>query len=104
MTEESMLRRRLPEDHQFRAVLIGCCVGAVMFIAAFVTLTLVAEFLDLGLLDSGWYEAWGSWAGGAATAAAFVIAAFSIRVSSAHEHADRADAALVRENQDMAQA
>ena len=104
MTEESTPRRRLPEDRQFRAVLIGCCIAAVLFIAAFVTITLVVASRHLGLVTAGWYEAWGSWAGGAATAAAFLIAAFSIRVSSAHEHADRAEAARIREDKDMAQA
>jgi hypothetical protein len=104
MTEESTPKRQLPEDRQFRCVLIGCCIAAALFIAAFVTITLVVASRELGLVDSGWYEAWGSWAGGAATAAAFLIAAFSIRVSSAHEHADRQEAARIRENNDMAQA
>jgi hypothetical protein len=104
MTEESTPGRQLPEDRQFRAVVTGCCIAAVVFIVAFVTITLVVASRDLGLVDSGWYEAWGSWAGGAATAAAFLIAAFSMRVSSAHAHADRADAASIREDKDMAQA
>ncbi|MGV0646768.1 hypothetical protein ABQE44_25645 [Mycolicibacterium sp. XJ2546] len=104
MTAESTPDRRLPEDGQFRAVVIGCCVVAGLFIAAFVIGTLVAMSLDLGLLTDGWYEAWGTWAGGAATAAAFLIAAFSIRVTSAHAHADRQEAADIRKNNDMAQA
>jgi hypothetical protein len=104
MTDESTTRRQLPEDRQFRGVLIGCCVAAGLFIVAFVVISSVVASLDLGLVDSGWYEAWGTWAGGAATAAAFLIAAFSIRVSSAHEHADRQEAARIRENNDMAQA
>lgn len=104
MTEDSSVQRRLPEDRQFRAVVIGCCVAAGMFMIAFAVITIVVASLDLGPVDSGWYEAWGGWAGGAATAAAFLIAAFSIRVSSAHAHADRADAARIREDKDMAQA
>jgi hypothetical protein len=103
MTEEST-RRRLPEERQFRAVWIGCCIAAVLFIAAFVGTTIVVASRHLGLVNAGWYEAWGAWAGGAATAAAFLIAAFSIRVSSAHEHGDRAEAARIRADNDMAQA
>lgn len=104
MTEDLSPQRRLPEDGQFRAVVIGCCVAAALFTIAFVVITVVVAGRNLGLVDSGWYQAWGGWAGGAATAAAFLIAAFSIRVSSAHAHADRADAARIREDKDMAQA
>lgn len=104
MIEESSPHRRLPEDRQFRAVVIGCCVAAVLFMIAFVVTSIVVACSDLGLVDSGWYQAWGGWASGAATAAAFLIAAFSIRVSSAHAHADRQEAARIRENNDMAQA
>ncbi len=104
MTEEFTPKRRLPEDREFRAVWISCCIGAAVFIVAFIAITLVVAVRDSGLLTSDWYGAWGTWAGGAATAAAFLIAAFSLRVSSAHAHADRAEAAQVRQNNDMAQA
>ena len=104
MTEDSTPKRRLPEDRQFRAVVIVCCVAMSLFMTAFVVITVAAGVSHTGLLTSDWYGAWGTWAGGAATAAAFLIAAFSLRVSSAHAHADRADAAAIRQNNDMAQA
>jgi hypothetical protein len=104
MTEESTPKRQLPEDRQFRAVVIGCCIASSLFMTAFVVITLIAAVSNSGLLTADWYGAWGTWAGGAATAAAFLIAAFSLRVSSAHAHADRADAARIREDTAMAQA
>ncbi|MBI5337086.1 MAG: hypothetical protein HZB45_05310 [Mycolicibacterium rufum] len=104
MSDDSAPKRRLPEDRQFRAVVIGCCAAISLFMTAFVVITLVAAVSHSGQLTSDWYGAWGTWAGGAATAAAFLIAAFSLRVSSAHAHADRAEAAAIRQNNDMAQA
>jgi hypothetical protein len=55
-------------------------------------------------VTAAWFAAWGSWGAGLATASAFLIAASSVWVTGAHARADRRDAALVRESQDMAQA
>ncbi|WP_197381873.1 hypothetical protein [Mycolicibacterium mengxianglii] len=57
-----------------------------------------------GDVTTSWFEAWGTWAGGLVTGAAFLVAAYSVAVSGAHAHKDRAEAADVRKNQDMAQA
>src|SRR3954454_1179840 len=55
-------------------------------------------------VTANWFAAWGSWAGGFATAAAFLIAAFSILVASAHARVDRQVGADIRADDEMAQA
>ena len=57
-----------------------------------------------GDVTANWFAAWGTWAGGFATAAAFLIAAFSISVASAHARFDRQLAAAIRADDEMAQA
>ena len=70
----------------------------------FIVLTFAKAALTPGDITSSWFETWGTWFGGLVTGAAFLIAAYSVAVSGAHAHKDRAEAAAVRENQDMAQA
>ncbi|TXI56465.1 hypothetical protein [Mycolicibacterium mageritense] len=96
--------KRLPEERQFKAVLIGACVLGALFLDAFVLLTCIKSTLTPRDITANWFSAWGTWAGGLATAAAFLIAAFSISVASAHARFDRREAALIRANNDMAQA
>ncbi|NCL73790.1 hypothetical protein AIIKEEIJ_01227 [Rhodococcus sp. YH1] len=55
-------------------------------------------------MTSNWFVAWGTWAGGLGTAAAFLIAAFSILVASAHSRFDRRQDAEIREDDLMGQA
>jgi hypothetical protein len=95
---------RLREERQFNRVLIGTCVGAVGFVFLFILLTLIKSARTPDDITANWFAAWGTWAGGLATGAAFLIAAFSIAVASAHARVDREDAARVRESEDMAQA
>ncbi|MFJ1460928.1 hypothetical protein [Nocardia sp. N2S4-5] len=95
---------QLPEERQFKCVLIGVCVAVVLFALAFVVLTVVKSLRSPRDITSNWFSAWGTWAGGLGTAAAFLIAAFSISVASAHSRFDRRQAAEIREDNDMAQA
>lgn len=95
---------RLPEERQFKAVLIGTGTFAGLFTFAFILLTLIKWILSPCDITANWFAAWGTWAGGLATAAAFVIAAFSILVTSAQARFDRLDAARIRDDNDMAQA
>lgn len=97
-------KRRLSEEDTFRDVLTGCTFILGVFALAFLASTTDRARNSPGSLDAGWFEAWGTWAGGLATAAAFLIAAASIAVTGAHARADRHDAAIVRESEDMAQA
>lgn len=95
---------RLPEERQFKYVLVAVCVTVVLFMLAFVVLTVVKSSRSPQDITSNWFVAWGTWAGGLGTAAAFLIAAFSISVASAHSRFDRRQAAEIREDNDMAQA
>lgn len=95
---------RLPEERQFKCVLIGVCVFVVLFTLVFVVLTVAKSSRSPQDITSNWFVAWGTWAGGMGTAAAFLIAAFSISVASAHSRFDRRQAAEIREDNDMAQA
>lgn len=95
---------RLPEERQFGTVLWGTCLVVILFLYAFIMLTVCKAKLSPHDITSSWFEAWGTWAGGLATAAAFLIAAFSIAVASGQARADRQEAARIRENNDMAQA
>ena len=95
---------RLHEERQFKCVLNGVCVAVVLFTLAFVVLTVVKSSRSPQDITSNWFVAWGTWAGGLGTAAAFLIAAFSISVASAHARFDRRQAAEIREDNDMAQA
>ncbi|QIX48229.1 hypothetical protein [Rhodococcus sp. DMU1] len=95
---------QLPEERRFKCVLIGVCVAVVLFALAFLVLTGVKSSQSPQDITSNWFVAWGTWAGGLGTAAAFLIAAFSISVASAHARLDRRQAAEIREDNDMAQA
>ncbi|MDV6297241.1 MULTISPECIES: hypothetical protein [Rhodococcus] len=95
---------QLPEERQFKRVLIGVSVAVVLFALAFLVLTLVKSSRSPQDITSNWFVAWGTWAGGLGTAAAFLIAAFSISVASAHARLDRRQATEIREDKDMAQA
>lgn len=95
---------KLPEERTFKKVLVGVCVGVSLFGCAFGVLTAVKAARSPHDITSNWFVAWGTWAGGLGTAAAFLIAAFSISVASAHARVDRRQAAEVRDDNDMAQA
>jgi hypothetical protein len=94
----------LREERLFRGVLIASCVGAALFLVVFTLLTLIKSAQKPADITAAWFAAWGQWAGGLATAAAFLIAACSIIVTGAHARQDRRDAAEIRDNKDMAQA
>jgi hypothetical protein len=102
MTEES--DERLPEERQFRAVWVGWVVVGFLFLSGFVTATVIKASVAPRDITANWFAAWGGWAGGLATAAAFFIAAFSIRVTGAHARRDRQIAAEIRDDKDMVQA
>ena len=95
---------RLPEDLQFRRVLISVCVAAALLVIAFLSLTVIKALRSPHDLTSNWFVAWGTWAGGMGTVAAFLIAGASISVASAHSRLDRKEAAEIRADDDMAQA
>lgn len=95
---------KLPEERQLATVLWGTCLAVLLFVYLFAMLTVCKARLSPSDITANWFEAWGTWAGGLATGAAFLIAAFSITVASAHARVDRQDAASIRENNDMAQA
>jgi len=97
-------RQRLPEERQFRAVLWTACLVALLFLYLFVMLTVDKAKLSPNDISSNWFVAWGSWAGGLMTGAAFLIAAYSIVVSSAYSRQDRREAAAVQAAKDIAQA
>lgn len=94
----------LPEERQFRTVVWAAALITLMFAYVFVMLTLSKARHSSGDINANWFSAWGSWAQGLGTTAAFLVAAYSIVVTSAHARTDRHDAAAVRQNQDMAQA
>lgn len=94
----------LPEERQFKAVVIGACALAGLFLLAFVLATLIKASRCPEGVTADWFSAWGTWAGGLATAAAFVIAASSIAVAGAQARSDRREAARIRDDNDMAQA
>jgi hypothetical protein len=102
MTDES--DERLPEERQFRAVWVGWVVVASVFLWAFIMETAIKARVTPRDITANWFAAWGQWAGGLATAAAFFIAALSIRVTGAHARRDRQVAAEVRDDKDMVQA
>lgn len=95
---------QLRAERRFSTVLKWCSLVVGVFVVLFILLTLIKAALTPGDITSSWFEAWGTWFGGLVTGAAFLIAAYSVAVSGAHAHKDRAEAAAVRENQDMAQA
>lgn len=99
-----MRSERTPEERRFNAVLWGACMMGGLFMAAFLVMTLTKSSRAPHDITANWFVAWGTWAGGLATAAAFVIAAFSILVASAHARIDRQVAARIRDDGDMAQA
>ena len=96
--------RRLPEERTFRLVICGVCINVLLFAAAFVVLTIVKATYDRDDVTSNWFVAWGTWAGGLGTAAAFLIAAANISVASAHTRFDRREAGRLRQDDEMAQA
>lgn len=57
---------RLPEERQFKCVLIGVCVAVVLFALAFIVLTVVKSLRSPRDITSNWFSAWGTWAGGPA--------------------------------------
>ena len=87
---------QMPEERQFQRVLTGVVIAAVLFALAFVVLTVIKSLRSPHDITSNWFVAWGTWAGGLGTAAAFLIAAFSILVASAHARFDRRQAAEIR--------
>jgi hypothetical protein len=93
-------QQQLPEERQFHRVLGGCCAIVFLFLLAFALLTAIKRALAPRDVTAAWFAAWGSWGAGLATASAFLIAASSVRVTSAHARQDRRDAARVRESQD----
>lgn len=95
---------KLPEERTFKKVLAGVCIAVFLFACAFVALTVVKAARSPYDITSNWFIAWGTWAGGLGTAAAFLIAAFSISVAGAHSRFDRREAARLRADDDMAQA
>ncbi len=94
----------LDEERRLRRVLVGSLAVGAVFMVVFVTLTLVKAVHSTADITANWFSAWGTWAGGFATAAAFLIAAFSISVASAHAREDRRVAATIRADDEMAQA
>lgn len=85
----------------------GVVITVALFALAVVVLTVVKSSLIPQDIPSNWFVAWGTWEvgrGGPGTAAAFLIAAFSISVASVHSRFDRRQAAKIREDNDMAQA
>lgn len=95
---------KLPEERHFQRVLKTVVIAVAVFMLAFLVLTGVKSVRSPQDITSNWFVAWGTWAGGLSTAAAFLIAAFSILVASAHSRFDRRQEAEIRENNDMAQA
>jgi hypothetical protein len=87
---------RFREERQFTSVLVGWCTTAATFLFLFILLTLIKAARTPSDITVNWFAAWGTWAGGLATAAAFLIAAYSIAVASAHAHVDRQEAAKIR--------
>lgn len=104
MADHSSKSKLLPEERRFRTVLWAVCLVALLYLYAFAMLTLCKARLSPKDITANWFAAWGTWAGGLATGAAFLIAAFSISVASAQARADRHEAARIRENNAMAQA
>ena len=96
--------QQLPQERQFWTVLYASLLVIAAFLYAFIFLTLDKARHSPSNITSNWFEAWGTWGGGLATSAAFLITAFSIAVASAHTRQDRRDAAMIRESKDMAQA
>ncbi|MDZ7914898.1 MAG: hypothetical protein U5O16_24200 [Rhodococcus sp. (in: high G+C Gram-positive bacteria)] len=95
---------KLPEERAFAKTLICVCVGVVLFLCSFGVLTAVKVVRSPYDITSNWFVAWGTWAGGLGTAAAFLLAAVSISVAGAHTRFDRREAARLREDDEMAQA
>jgi hypothetical protein len=95
---------RLREERVFNNVLMSCLFVAAVFILAFLVLTLTKAAEAADDITANWFAAWGTWAGGLATAEAFLIAAASIAVASAHARVDRQTAADIRGDDEMAQA
>lgn len=105
MAEDSSKSNRwIPEEQQFRTALWAIGLTAALFLYVFVVLTVSKSRHTPSDITAGWFGSWGTWAGGLATAVAFLIAAYSIAVSSAHEHLAREEAARIRETEDRAQA
>lgn len=95
---------QLPEERQFQIALRAGSLIAVTFVVAFAALTIVKARISPTDITANWFAAWGQWAGGLMTGAAFLIAAYSVAVSSAHARVDRENAARAQDSQDMAQA
>lgn len=94
----------LPEERTFNRVLGGVVTAVGAFGLAFLIATAVKATRSSHDITSNWFVAWGTWAGGLGTSAAFLIAASSISVASAHARLDRRQSAQLREDDEMAQA
>ncbi|WP_145238435.1 MULTISPECIES: hypothetical protein [Nocardiaceae] len=101
MIEES---GRLPAEVTFRRLWVGSCVVAGIFLVAFVAATIAKGAVSPRDITANWFAAWGAWASGVTTTAAFLIAAGSLMVSSAYARLDRREAANAQEAEAMAQA
>ena len=95
---------RLPAETYFRWLWVGCCGVVGAFLCGFVLLTAIKAKVSPSDISAGWFAAWGAWASGVTTTSAFLVAAGSIMVSSAHARQDRAIAAQAAEAEAMAQA
>lgn len=100
VTKEPQLR----EERVFAHVWVGCLLIAAIFVVTFLVLTIAKALVEPHDITANWFAAWGTWAGGLATAEAFLIAAASIAVASAHARVDRQTAADIRADDEMAQA
>ncbi|MCF8786749.1 hypothetical protein, partial [Rhodococcus ruber] len=66
---------KLPEERHFQRVLKTVVIAVAVFMLAFLVLTGVKSVRSPQDITSNWFVAWGTWAGGLSTAAAFLIAA-----------------------------
>ncbi|GAB2682775.1 hypothetical protein [Nocardia goodfellowii] len=91
-------------EKHFTFIWVGCCVVVGLLLGAFVFGTWAKAVQSPQDITADWFTAWGAWAGGVATAAAFLIATGSIKVTSAHARDDRRAAADTAAADAMAQA
>lgn len=104
MNAEGHHDNRLAEERRLERVLRGSLVLGAILLTAFVGLTIFKWASRPADVTANWFAAWGTWVGGFAAAIAFLIAALSISVASAHARVDRQVAADIRADDEMAQA
>lgn len=104
MNAEGHHDKRLAEERRLERVLRGSLVVGAILLIAFVGLTIFKWASRPADVTADWFSAWGTWVGGFAAATAFLIAALSISVASAHARVDRHVAADIRADDEMAQA